>query len=39
MSILLLGWLILSLLTVEEMLARLVEGGSSASTEVLEGEK
>ena len=36
-SILQLGWPLLSLLTVEARLARLVEGGSSASREVLEG--
>ena len=39
-SILQLGWPLLSLLTVEARLARLarlVEGGSSASSEVLEG--
>ena len=39
MSILQLGWVSLSLLTVEERLTRLVEGGSSASSEVLEGKK
>ena len=37
MSILQLWWLLLSLLTVEERLARLAEEGSSASREVLEG--
>ena len=34
-SILQLGWLLLSLLTMEERLARLVEGGSSVSREDL----
>ena len=36
-SILQLGWLLLSLLTMEERLARLVEGGRSASREDLGG--
>merc|ERR1719234_431851 len=35
MSSLQLGWQLLSLLTVEERLARLVEGGSSVSRDVL----